>query len=225
MKTVILSTNDHNDYFPYLEYVQLAWNVLGYNTLTFYLGENEVKETPQNRIVKINSIEGYKDVTVLQCARLFGHRYVKEGQIMTSDVDMIPMQRYWFDDKTIIVYGADLLRNRQFPMCYISAGVENWDKIIPENDIKELLDKYPCAKSEGFDEYWYTDQIIVTERIKKLPHTIHKRGNVQGFAYGRVDRAIWDKSLNAYKGKYIDAHMPKGFDKEKTEQIMGLIKI
>lgn len=225
MKTVILSTNDHPDYFPYLEYAQKAWNLLGWNTLTFYLGKEKIKESELNKVVYIDSIDGYKDVTVLQCARLFGHMYINDGQIMTSDVDMIPLSNYWMESDKIVCYGSDLTGGKQYPMCYISAHKDKWCQIIPEQTLKELLDKYPNAKSDNFNEYWYTDQIIATERIKNLRPILVKRGHRQGFANGRIDRAMWDHSIEMWKGKYIDAHMPKGFDIQKTEQIMNLIKL
>jgi len=225
MKTVILSTNKHHDYFPYLEYTQKAWNKLGWNTFTFYMGDESIESNEQNRVFNISPVEGYRDVTVLQCYRLLGHRFINEGQIMTSDVDMIPLSNYWIKSDKIHCYGSDLTGGKQYPMCYISASKENWDKIIPEQTMVELLDKYPCAKSNDFNEYWYTDQVIATERIKPFNPILVKRGHRQGIANGRIDRATWEQSIKMWQGRYIDAHMTKGFDKEKTEQIMGLIKL
>lgn len=225
MKTVILSTNDHHDYFPYLEYAQKAWNKLGWNTFTFYMGDKNVGQTDENRIFKVSPIEEYRDITVLQCYRLLGHQYANEGIIMTSDVDMIPLSNYWGENNKMTCYGSDLTGGKQYPMCYISAHTKEWRQIIAETDIKELLDKYPCAKSDNFEDYWYTDQIIATERIKNINPILVKRGHRQGFANGRIDRAMWDHSIKMWERRYIDAHMPKGFDQEKTDFVMSLIKV
>ena len=89
-KTVILSSNSHKDYISYLPFVQKAWNLIGWDTLTFYLGDMDIESSNKNKIVKINSIKGYRDETVVQVSRLFGAKYL-DGMIMTSDVDMMPL--------------------------------------------------------------------------------------------------------------------------------------
>jgi hypothetical protein len=142
-KTVILSTNDNPDYLGYLPYVQEAWNKLGWNTLTFYLGGEELLTSDQNLIIRISPNTKYKDATMVQVARLFGHLFT-DGLIMTSDVDMMPMRNYWNPMvNDITCYGRDLTGGSQQPICYIAMDASKWKQIIPELQIDELLDKYP----------------------------------------------------------------------------------
>lgn len=223
-KTVILSTNDHLDYINYLPHTIKAWNMLGWDTLTFYLGTLPMVSSEQNRIIYVNSIDGYKDCTVVQVIRLLAHRYV-DGLIMLGDVDMIPMSNYWKPNPdNITCYGIDLTGDNQIPMCYVAANADNWDKIIPEKDLIELLQKYPNAKHPDFDKYWFVDQNILTERIlhNGLPFDRIDRGIVANLARGRVDRADWKRTINMPTEK-IDAHMPRPFNLEQTERILKMV--
>lgn len=226
--TVILSTTDGGDYLPYLEYCQKAWNKLGWDTLTFYLGKVAPKGTDRNRVLEIpkQMLEhGYREATLVQVARLFGAHYC-EGMVMTGDVDMLPMANYWKPGPhDCTVYGYDLTGYSQYPICYIAMDANLWHRVIPEQDPVELLDKYPQAKSEDFYTWWGVDQHIATERIntKLIGCSIIKvdRGLDGGLARGRVDRADWAGTL-AKPGIKIDAHMPRPFDAVEAQRIVNL---
>jgi hypothetical protein len=222
-KTVILSTNDNESYIPYFEYTTRAWNFFGWNTLTFYLGEKELKGNEKNTIIKLNHIKNYRDETVVQVSRLFGHKYCK-GLIMTGDMDMIPLSNYWNPDpQQKTCYGHDLTQYQQIPICYIAMNDINWNQLIPENSIEELLKKYPCALSEDWMTWWTTDQTIITERLNKTSFIKIDRGMTQGLATGRIDRIRWDTTFFSNEPK-IDCHLPKVFNKELTESILKFIK-
>jgi len=220
MKTVILSTDDNKDYLGYLPYVQVAWNLLGWNTLTFYIGDQDLQSSKENRIIKLDAIEGFRDATVLQVSRLFGAKYT-EGFIMTSDVDMLPLSDYWKPDQNSwTVYGEDLTNYKHYPICYICAPQNKWNEVIYENSIKELLEKYKQSKSNTFDEWWYVDQDIITERLKPLRPTSINRGFIyQGIAKGRIDRIAW-KQTSQVEGIKIDAHMPRPFNEKSASNLI-----
>lgn len=228
--TVILSTTDGGDYLPYLKYTQKAWNMLGWDTLTFYLGKLAPKSDERNKVIEISKrllAHGYRDATLVQTARLLGGHFCK-GLIMTGDVDMVPMSNYWKPqhDK-VTVYGEDLTGHKEYPICYIAMDAADWVKVIPESGLISLLDKYPQAKSQDFYTWWGVDQHIITERIKRLvdPQRLVKidRGFTGGLAKGRVDRADWHGTLNA-PGVKIDAHMPRPFNEVEAKRIVGLVQ-
>ena len=230
-KTVILSTNDKEEYFGYLPYVQMAWNSLGWNTLTFYLGSKTLEDTPENKIIKIESIPGYREETVLQVIRLLGFRYVN-GLVMTSDVDMMPLSKYWNPSlEGITCYGADLCNYKQYPMCYVAAHHKFWEKLIPEHHLSDLLEKFHAAKSEDFEAWWYVDQCIITERINQM--RIYNSENVifvdrgeyrplfcrRLIAKGRIDRDRWIATKLSGNIK-IDAHLPRPFSKKAALRLL-----
>jgi hypothetical protein len=218
-KTIVISTNDDPNYINYWPYVTKAWNKLGWNTLTFYLGANKIQEDINNKIVKIDPINEYRDETVVQVSRLFGHKHIDYGIIMTSDVDMMPLSDYWkpkYED--ITVYGFDLTNYKQIPICYIAMNSLNWEKIIPENSIEELLNKYDYAKSDKFNEYWYSDQQIITEKILKHKYIQIDRKKNKRLAFGRIDRSRWNETKNDDTIK-IDAHLPRPFNQKEVEEL------
>jgi hypothetical protein len=241
MRTVILSSNDNPDYLKYWPYVSWAWNELGWNTLLFYLGKNEVLmeeyklvkqhfDTDRNQILNLSRLEGYRDATVVQVARLFGALcFPDDRMIMTGDIDMIPCSDYWNPkDAAITTYGWDLTNQGHFPMCYIAMNVSRWREVmeVPDTfqsidlEIKKLLDKYPQAKSEEFDKYWGTDQDIITEKLLKQNMRIDIDRTTDGhLALGRADRYDWEGTKN--KPNLIDSHMPRGFDLEATKFILN----
>ncbi len=220
MKTVILSTNDNSNYLSYLPYVQKAWNNLGWNTLTFYLGEQDIPNSNQNKIVKLKNIEGYREATIVQVSRIFGSKYT-DGLIMTSDVDMMPLNDYWHPNENVFnCYGSDLTHFKHHPMCYIAAKKELWEKLIPEKSIEELLIKYPNSKSNNFQDWWFVDQDIITERINKNDNKIIIPRTFEGkLAYGRIDRDSWEQTKNSLSNK-IDCHLPRPFNKIEVENIL-----
>jgi hypothetical protein len=214
-KTTILSTDDNENYISYLPYIQQAWNTLGWDTLTFYLGSKNIPSTKKNQIIKINPITGYRDCTVVQVSRLLAYKYIQEGIIMTSDVDMMPLSNYWnpqYDQ--ITCYGYDLTHFQQIPMCYIAANSNNWKSLIQSDSIESLLDQTSFGKSNNFNEWWFTDQLIITNKILEYtqkPVFINRGFSTNNLAKGRIDRVAWDLTKNEDSLK-IDAHMPRPFD-------------
>ena len=221
-KTVILSTNDEENYISYLPYIQKAWNILGWNTLTFYLGDKNIESNDINLIVKLDPILGVRDATVVQVSRLFAHKYVN-GLIMTSDIDMMPLSNYWNPDiDKFTCYGKDLTHNVHYPICYIAAPSDLWEKVIYENSIEELLAKYNQCKSDEFLTWWFTDQDIITERLLPFNPKNITRGFENNLAYGRIDRDNWEYTKYISKSEKIDAHMPRPFNKNEAIDLINI---
>lgn len=221
-KTVILSSNDDPNYIQYLPYIQEAWNKLGWNTLTFYIGNQKLQSNNTNQIIYLETNNKFRESTIIQCSRLFGGYFIDNGIIMTSDVDMMPLSDYWkpeYDEVTC--YGWDLTNYNQFPICYIAANTENWKKLIPEKNIEELLNKYHYSISQNFNEWWFTDQLIITERLLAIKDKIKTidRGTINGLAKGRIDRVSW-YNTKLYDNQKVDAHMPRPFCLSETLDLL-----
>lgn len=225
MRTVILSTNDNPDYLSYMPHTIWAWNELGWDTITFYLGDESKIEIDKidlsrNKIININKIDGYRDATIVQVSRLFGAMACENDSdiLMTGDIDMIPLSNYWNPiSNEITVYGWDLTGRTQMPICYISMNRIRWIEIMGidcndsiDNQIKIMLDKSPNPKSEDFELWWSYDQQYITSKL--LPQTrTHINRDFDGIlALGRADRYDWEGTKN--KPNLIDAHMPRPFN-------------
>lgn len=231
-KYVVLSVNDNPDYLHYAPLTVWCWAQFGYKTKLFYLGKNNDREKfvlnfceeMGAEIFIVNPIEGYRDDTVIQCARLMCGYHAKQDDIlMTGDIDMIPLSDYWHNDNLLRVYGWDLTGRGHIPICYISAPAMAWLLLIKEVNLKQLLDKYPQAKDPDFYKYWFTDQDIITERINKTGFSSMDRGQYpNGYAYGRVDRGDWKLD----HPEYIDAHLPRQawLNETAMNQVLGLLQ-
>lgn len=227
-KTVILSSNNNPDYLSYLPYTQQAWNKLGWNTLTFYLGPDTIESTPENIVIGISQAGSYRIESCVQVMRLLAGNYIQDGMIMIGDVDMIPLANYWHSTVDhITVYGFDLTGYSEYPMCYIAMTADRWREIMPEQSLLDLLDKIPNAKSDDFYKWWGIDQQVITERINTLKRpdelVLVDRGKTGDYAKGRIDRGAWERTFNSDERK-IDAHMLRPFNLEETEKVMKLIQ-
>lgn len=225
-KTVILGTTNHYDYVSCYKYVARAWNNIGWDTLTFYVNDQPdklISEFDNNKIIEVSKSK-YGHIILSQVYRLLGHHYLDDSDIiMTSDIDMMPLSDYWNPSIDFVnCYGYDLTGYKHYPICYIAMNKENWTQIIPEKNVEDLLNKYSCASSNDFDDYWYTDQHIITERIKSsdLPvKEINRGSDKYNLATGRIDRAALDYTANIPEQK-IDCHLPRPFNKQVCNYLL-----
>jgi len=231
MKYIILSVNENVDYFAYVPLTCWAWRRIGWEPILFYHRENESDSlTPVEELVAkyssvethfLKSIPGYRSDTITQTSRLYG-TCVKDGFIMTGDIDMLPLSDYWqheVDDDTITVYGHDLTGYTQYPICYIAMNSANWANVmnihkggftsdISSKDYNYFLERdlktMPQALSKDFNHYWSVDQELITNRLQGKQIKIINRGQYpNGYAKGRVDRGAWNVNLE----QFIDCHM------------------
>ena len=225
-KTVILGTTNHYDYVSCYRYVARAWNNIGWDTLTFYVNDQPdklISEFDNNKIVEVPKSK-YGHIILSQVYRLLGHHYLEDSDIiMTSDIDMMPLSDYWNPSIDFVnCYGYDLTGYKHYPICYIAMNKENWTQINPEKNVDDLLNKYSCARSNDFDDYWYTDQHIITERIKSsdLPVKEINRGfDEYHLATGRIDRAALNYTANIPEQK-IDCHLPRPFNQQVCTHLL-----
>jgi hypothetical protein len=169
-------------------------------------------------VIRINKdqIPGYRSDTITQISRLYAGclDFIQDDDyIMTGDIDMMALSDYWqFDPEKITVWGDDLTGFKHYPICYIGAQKKKWKQFmrLDSDDynalIKHDLDSLPQAKDPDFWKYWFSDQDLVTQRIKEFGEGIvpeHRGQYANGLARWRVDRGGW--SLN--HDKFVDAHL------------------
>lgn len=222
-KYIVLSVNDNPDYLYFAPLVCWAWRKFGwYPILMFDSGKGDRSdlvwwfESQENLydcdFHYLNNIEGYRSDTITQVSRLYA-ACVQEGYLMTGDIDMIPLLDYWKpNENEITVYGHDLTGFGHYPICYIGMDSKRWVEVMglssPDYNalIKRDLDTLPQAKDHDFYKYWFSDQDLITKRLKEtqFPITFINRGQYSnGYAKGRVDRGAWTLDHK----QFIDAHL------------------
>jgi hypothetical protein len=81
------------------------------------------------------------------------------------------------------------------------------------------LQNEPKSTSNIWEEYWDTDQHILTKRIIHFGvqnfNVINRGKETNGYAYKRVDRGNWNWDKNV---EYIDAHLLRNSYEDATFQ-------
>lgn len=246
-KYIVLSVNDNVDYLYFTPLTCWAWRKMGWEPVLFYQRAPH-RADPTTELeylvfnkgdilpVSLGKIEGYRSDTITQISRLYaGCLMLREDDyLMTGDIDMIPLSDYWEPDVTKpTVWGHDLTGFRHFPICYIGAQVKQWREFMKlegtdyQYHIQKDLMELPQAKSPDFYTYWFTDQDLVTERLKQYGTSridfINRGQGKHGFARGRVDKGDGGWVLN--QPELIDAHLMQQthHKEEKIRKTMDLL--
>lgn len=248
--TAIISVTYDDQYLFYLPLVTWCWNKLGHKVVV--IGPDMEGETDDTRIDLVIDTRWEQDLqfhwvgfeaspeknaTYAQCSRLYAaaFRNLLPGDevLITSDADMIVLNKEYFEnaqDGRIHIYGADLVPEGQYPMCYISMTAGTWRAVMGietdekiQHKLDQLLGHLDCEHFRG--NYWCKDQetiynaltaggwSVVKHNRAKLPHQ---------FATRRADRDGWPEEIPQ---GLIDAHLPRpGYTDKNFAKIMNLIK-
>ena len=226
MAKVILSSDQHPDYFFCTPITSFVWEYFGFKPVIIILGKSKytdlvyeyVKKYTTSEIIEIDSMPPYKDSTIVQFSRLYASCFEKneDEYLLTADIDMLTLNRYLYRDfDKMNLFGPDLTNNVYYPICYIGMTAKKWKNLLNleygkfyENMMRDLTNE-KLATSEVFRDYWFTDQRFITTKIKEYGEekfNIIPRGHHNFIATKRIDRLCWnfDPDLD-----YIDCHLLK----------------
>lgn len=254
-KYVVVSVNENVDYLYFLPLTCHVWQKFGWSPIVMFQGQVSFPECEENQrspkhklfdllmdqpfeavMVGLKDIDGYRSDTITQISRLYAGCLMlqEDDYLMTGDIDMIPLSDYWQPDITKpTVWGHDLTGFRHFPICYIGATVKQWREFMKlegtdyQYHIQKDLMELPQAKSTDFYTYWYTDQDLITERLKSYGteriEFINRGHGKHGFARGRVDKGNGGWVLD--QPELIDAHLvgQAHHTEEKIRKVMDLL--
>lgn len=165
--------------------------------------------------IDVPPVEGVKDATIAQLVRLFANQYNfnHDDVLIIGDADMVVAKNI-FTAPLPASYGFDLTGRSEIPMCYVEATAAQWLEMMGASHLS-IPDK---AFSETWEDYWSTDQQLLTAKAKEYGFdriTFVDRGNnnKHGLPTGRWDRHDWSNVPD----DIIDVHMvrndwPKQFE-------------
>src|SRR5882762_6801181 len=142
----ILSCTADDLYLFNLPFAVYSWKQIGVECMVFFPGMDLYKHDEKIDLVIANcptasfwpvACPKDKEATYMQCARLYaaalGHLYA-DDILITSDADMCVFDpEFWYDYKfnsAFNIIGVDLVPTGQVPMCYLSASVQKWKKVM-----------------------------------------------------------------------------------------------
>lgn len=248
--TAIISITHDDKYLFYLPLVAWAWNRLGCDVVV--IGPDMDGETTDDRIELIidtrweNDISFHwvgfnapaeKEATYAQCSRLYAAAFRRllpdDEVVITSDVDMAVFDIEYFmgaHDGRIHVYGADLVPEGQYPICYIAMTGATWRQVMDikygetmQGKLDQLLGNLECEHFRG--NYWCKDQETIYNQLNNGDWRVIKHNRAKlphHFATRRADRDGWPDQIPP---DIIDAHLPRpGHTDENFANILNLFK-
>ena len=176
-KIVVVSSNNNPDYLFYLPYVEKAWAKFGWELCVMITHDVNAKyldtRLSTTMIVQLPQIRELRTETVAQAGRLYAANYLPmDAMIMTSDMDLIPLQDYWHPNKEdVTVYGHDLTDYSYFPMGYTAMSGANWKQYLgcsydTTADMLRDCKGTNQAFSDDWEQWLNTDWQILTDKLK-----------------------------------------------------------
>jgi len=243
MKAIISCTADEK-YSYFIPITTWLWNKLGVGVVLFLPesskgdGKIQLGLNCMNFGYKENNhyyfdMPKHKEATAAQCSRLYGAclDLPEDEVLVVSDIDMANFKIPEIDiyDNCFCITGNDLVPKGQYPMCYITAKVENWRNTFNLHNktyqecLDNLLGNIECESFRG--NYWGKDQETAFLNISKGAYSLSPRSNGQNqFAQNRYDR---DDSyiLERLNPDTIDFHMNRpGFQENNFNIILTILK-
>jgi hypothetical protein len=249
MKAIISSTYD-DQYFFFVPIVAWCWKKLGVDTVCICPKIDNEFDAAKAMVMTMYVDERYfqlasfrsdknKQATYSQCARLYASASISISEneyLVISDVDMALFNNPFVNidlasDNDIDIFGADLVPQGQFPMCYIGAKAKTFSRIFNPDGLSfqgcldKLLGDIECENMRG--NYWGKDQETAYNEITKhADHAfLHNRARPgTQFADNRYDR---DDAflLDRLSPNTIDFHMPRpGYEESNFSIILAVLK-
>jgi hypothetical protein len=225
MRRIVIVSSDDSHYMDFWPLVKHAWFKLGLEPVLAHVSNDM---TDSQDIIDLPIIEDIPVSLQAQVSRWYVSKFFPNCMVMTSDIDMMPLSKKYFDDafkcaiaenNAVHVLSSDAYGDghRAYPMCYnIATGTLLTKLMDLEIDwpiwVKELNDL-------GWG--WNTDERRFYEMLdsKKIPSKKYERGwNSRQQANARLDRANWIYDISdVSRGKYIDAHMIRPYREHEKE--------
>jgi hypothetical protein len=224
---VVISSDDNPMYKDFYEIVAKRWNQFGLKV--YYINITNVDEIIENEygvIHKMKALEGFSTGFQSQIVRLFASNLI-EGNILTSDIDMLPISKNYFLDRTTLTEGDKIVIYSGQPygdvpyyqLCYVLANTKLFRECLGISDLtfydfcKLLKDRYNEAWNS--DEHFMYDEF--QNHLDKLI-ILRDRDLSWGGESKRIDRYMWMYNLDLlYNNYYIDSHMLRPYSQYKYD--------
>lgn len=242
---VIFSIDDNPKYDGLWEIVsEVCYKKLNITPILFHITDEDSDffEDKYGIVKKIKKIESFPTGFQCQIYRMFGTKYFLEEFCLTSDIDMLMLNKqYFFNvlDQThtddIIIYSADaydsnrpecvgIYSGSRYPICYVLGKGKTFSKLLETNcDFSEYCEKvlkmgYPTHDS---------DELYFGHCVDNKNHGINihklKRGFSTKFVCEKRNERLNDDCFNVYdkiklkNDEYIDFHLARPYKKYKKE--------
>lgn len=230
---VILSSDDNATYLDFWPIVSRIWRLkFNIEPVLLYFGDNASNISSEYGDIIKCDIDNTKPISIqVLWARYFFPSLDPESTCLISDIDMLPLSKYFFIDKIKDVHEDKYVHLNPcietyglISSCYHVAKGKNYKKILELPDTwRESLDQ---VVNSGFgrnvngNPLWFADEEYATNKIlnnKNKDQIVYlpREGGQNG---RRIDRLDWKyyKDLIS-KEYYFDCHSLRPYSQYKKE--------
>lgn len=234
LSCALVACNDNPKYLDFWPTIKSAWwDIVGIPCIMVYVAEiiPEYLATDP-AVIHFKPIPDWPTATQAQVIRLLYPALLKgDGAVVLSDMDIIPLQRDFFE-QGFVKFGENQIVSlrgidegeKQIYICYVGATPQTWRDMFgiqSVSDVSSLMSKwsqeFPADGSHG-GLGWCTDQRRLYDKVKEWQQIQPDRLGLIPWtpSIPRLDRANPDEWLHwngifEYKLKnriYVDFHMP-----------------
>jgi len=223
---VILSSDNNLKYINFWPITAKAWkNIVGVIPTLALIANSSIKvDKSFGDVIRFEPIENIPTGFQAQVIRLLLPVFFPNSGCITSDIDMIPLQKDYFInyasnilDKDFLVYRKGIGKYLRYSICYTAAKGAIFGEIFNLKLDKNIRNNISKIIKEWFSLGWGwgTDERILYQKIHDWSKSKTNLIKLDHVAEKRLDRgAKYNKKLleNYY---YIDCHMPRPYNLHK----------
>ena len=224
LQRAIMGVSDSEEYLGFWPVAARAWRtIVGIEPTIAVIGEAHLDES-LGTVIRFPQIQGVSIALHSQVIRLLLPALFPEDVCITTDIDILPLSRSYFrsitrgqeaDRFVVCRDGAYRIEEQKYPMCYVAARGSTFAEIFGierRGQIEERVREW-----NALDHGWSTDELVLFSRVQKWSHRRGERLVRLGHTTRRrLDRSHWRfRILRAWLGLYVDAHLPRPFDRDQ----------
>jgi hypothetical protein len=193
-------------------------------------------------------VDGIHHALQSQCIRLLYPALLDAGGVITSDVDMTPLNHAYFhdparriDERHFLSYRNALLAGGEIPICYNAALPATWADVFGVNDLEDIRTRLgEWGTGLRYDAIrgghgWDTDQVVLyrtlMERGRRLRDVWILDDRFSGHRRlvippGARDQPVPEVRRDIELGRYSDFHLLHPFrdNRELNERVVELAR-
>ena len=197
--TVVTATDLNPLYMDFIPIFVKAWTTLFPEIdVVIVLIAHSIPDSllDYKQYIHINSpIDGINTAFHAQCIRLLYPQYINREQgVLITDMDMIPMNRFYYEDAiknipdNVFICYRDVCLPTELPICYNIALPYVWASMFKEESIEKWYNNTEYDGSHG-GIGWNTDQLILIKKFNEHEGSkIILNDNIT--KYNRLDRVF-----------------------------------
>jgi len=239
IKYAIHSSNSNQTYIDFWPIISEIWQTkFNITPVLIYIEdiENVTISSDYGIVIRLKPIQGISIISQTQIARIWATSLFPDDVSIISDIDMIPISKYYFIESIAEIEEIDYVHLHPFPknypnipICYHVAMGKVFKDVLNidtkwELFLKKVIDYGINKVDEKKSTFWFIDEIYSTDKILNYngQFKLNLKNRKKGILDRRIDRSNWFYSnyllITEY---YFDAHSIRPFNRF-SKQIIDL---